>query len=72
MTDKNRTTLSGITPEQLMKLKWIALQMTGEISVSALIRHIADYGRIEKYQSGQAIKDRLVLEIPKKGEPDAQ
>jgi hypothetical protein len=66
MADKNRTTLSGITPEQLLRLKFLALQMTGEISVSALIRHIADYGRIEKYQSGEGIKDRLVVEIPKK------
>jgi hypothetical protein len=60
MADKNRTTLSGITPAQLLHLKQLAYQMTGELSVSALIRHIADFGYVIDGR-------RLIVPGPKEG-----
>lgn len=72
MPDKKKTTLWDIDAERVLRLQGLALHLVGKRSISALVRHIADNGVIEKHQSGQGIKDRLVVEAPKEeGEPDA-
>lgn len=44
------TTLHNISPEMILKLKEISSVITGSLSVSALIRHIAKYGKIKNGQ----------------------
>lgn len=58
MPDKNRTTLSGISPRQNQRLRDIALELIDKTNLSALWRHIADYGRIEN--------GKLIVESPPK------
>lgn len=62
MPDKKHTTLSGITPQQLIRLQILALALIGERSVSALIRRIADNGYVIKYPAGSEIKSQLIVE----------
>jgi hypothetical protein len=63
MSDKNRTTLSGISLRQNQRLRDIALELIDKTNLSALWRHIADNGRIEN--------GKLVVESPTKGVKEA-
>lgn len=47
MPDKiNNTTFSGIDSSMILQLKEIASPLIGSLSISALIRHIAKYGKV--------------------------
>lgn len=55
------TTLHNINPEMILKLKEMSSVITGRLSVSALIRHIAEQGKIENgrliIESWSSVKD---------------
>lgn len=48
MTDKTgKTTIYNVTPQQVLRLQQLALDLLGKKSLAALIRYIADNGQVE-------------------------
>ena len=56
MPEQKKTTLWDIGAERILRLQQLAFDFLGKRSLSALVRHIADYGRIEN--------GKLVAESP--------